>query len=60
MVAVVIAGTNINLIPVEDGQAVVERQVLDGWAAKACLSAEKRTQIQRLGAWNAPNGIIWF
>jgi hypothetical protein len=57
MVAEVIAGSNINLALVVDGQAFAYRQYLSGCNAKEYLDAEARASKRRLGVWQVPGGI---
>ena len=57
LVAEVIAGININLLLVEDGQAFVYRQYLGGCNAQEYLDAEHRASRRRFGLWQVPGGI---
>lgn len=56
-VAEVISDININLAMVEDGQAFVYRQYLDGCDAKEYLDAEFRATRHRYGVWQVEGGI---
>jgi len=57
LVAEVIAGININLVLVEDGQAFAYRQYLGGCNAQEYLDAEHRASRRRFGLWQVPGGI---
>ncbi len=56
-VAEVIAGTNLNLAMVEDGQAFAYRRFLGQCEAQAYLDAEARASRRRSGVWQVPGGI---
>ncbi|MBM5809184.1 MAG: nuclease [Cyanobacteria bacterium M_surface_9_m1_291] len=56
-VAEVISDININLAMVEDGQAFVYRQYLNGCDAKEYLEAEFRASRRRYGVWQVEGGI---
>ena len=56
-VAEVIAGININLALVEDGQAFAYRQYLAGCDAREYLDAEFRASRRRHGIWQVEGGI---
>lgn len=57
LVAEVIAGININLVLVEDGQALAYRQYLAGCDAREYLDAEFRASRRRHGIWQVEEGI---
>ncbi|MFM8524516.1 MAG: thermonuclease family protein [Cyanobacteriota bacterium] len=56
-VAEVIAGNNINLMMVEEGQAFAYRRYLGGCDAGNYLSAELQASRRRHGVWQVPGGI---
>ncbi len=56
-VAEVIAGININLVLVEDGQAFAYRQYLAGCNAREYMDAEFRASRRRQGIWQVAGGI---
>jgi endonuclease YncB( thermonuclease family) len=56
-VAEVIAGENINLAMVEEGQAFAYRQYLNSCQAKEYLEAESRANRRRHGIWQLDGGI---
>lgn len=56
-VAEVIAGININLAMVEDGQAFAYRQYLGSCDAKEYLDAEVRASRRRYGVWQVDGSI---